>query len=117
MGEYHDLYLLTDVLLLSNVFNEFRSICMETYSLDPAPFYTVPGLTWASLLKSSRIELEPITDLNMLTVFEKVIRGIGGTARGLGAIVPPVFAKFLQNLLFFASNSGISMPAAPSHSS
>ena len=46
MGEYHDLYLKTDVILLANVFKEFRRVCMENYGLDPAHFYTAPGLTW-----------------------------------------------------------------------
>ena len=46
MGKYHDLYLLTDTLLLANVFNEFRSVCTGDYDLDPAHFYTAPGLSW-----------------------------------------------------------------------
>ena len=46
MGEYHDLYLKMDVILLANVFKEFRRVCMENYGLDPAHFYTAPGLAW-----------------------------------------------------------------------
>ena len=46
LGEYHDLYLKTDVLLLSNVFESFRNKCMNIYKLDPAHFYTLPGLFW-----------------------------------------------------------------------
>ena len=75
MGEYHNLYLLTDTLLLSNVFNEFRSVCLKAYDLDPAHLYTAPGLTWQALLKSSRTELEPLRDPSMLIMFEAGIRG------------------------------------------
>ena len=51
MGEYHDLYLRTDTILLANVFESFRSICIENHGLDPAHFYTVPGLAWRACLK------------------------------------------------------------------
>ena len=44
LGEYHDLYLETDVILLSNVFEAFREVCLKNYGLDPAHFYTAPGL-------------------------------------------------------------------------
>ena len=46
MGDYHDLYLKTDVILLTNVFESFRSVCLSNYRLDPAHFYTAPGLAW-----------------------------------------------------------------------
>ena len=46
LGEYHDLYLRTNVILLANVFEAFRDTCLEHYSLDPAHFYTSPGLAW-----------------------------------------------------------------------
>ena len=75
MGEYHDLYLKTDVLLLADVFEEFRKICMENYSLDPAWYYTSPGLSWDALLKHSKVQLELLSDLDMLLLFEKGIRG------------------------------------------
>ena len=75
LGEYHDLYLKTDVLLLADVFEEFRNICIENYSLDPAWYYTSPGLSWDALLKHSKVELELLTDPDMLLMFEKGIRG------------------------------------------
>ena len=46
LGEYHDLYLKTHVILLSNVFEKFRKVCIENYRLDPSHFYTAPGLAW-----------------------------------------------------------------------
>ena len=75
LGEYHDLYLKSDVLLLADVFEEFRNICLENYSLDPAWYYTSPGLSWDALLKHSKVNLELLTDPDMLLMFEKGIRG------------------------------------------
>ena len=76
LGEYHDLYLKSDVLLLTDVFEEFRNICLENYSLDPAWYYTSPGLSWDALLKYSKINLELFTDPDKLLLFEKGIRGL-----------------------------------------
>ena len=75
VGEYHDPYLKTDVLLLSNVFETFRNTCLQHYKLDPAHFYTSPGLAWQACLKKTGIRLELLTDLDMLSMFEKGIRG------------------------------------------
>ena len=75
LGEYHDLYLKTDVLLLADVFEEFRNICLKNYNLDPAWYYTSPGLSWDALLKHSKVNLELLTDPDMLLMFEKGIRG------------------------------------------
>ena len=75
LGEYHDLYLKSDVLLLADVFEEFRNICLENYSLDPAWYYTSPGLSWDALLKHSEVKLELLTDPDKLLLFEKGIRG------------------------------------------
>lgn len=52
LGEYSDLYLKTDVLLLADVFEKFRNSCIQVYGLDPAHYYTTPGFTWDSMLKS-----------------------------------------------------------------
>ena len=57
LGEYHDLCLRTDVVLLANVFEEFRNTCMKHYGLDPANFYTSPGLAWKACLKKTGIKL------------------------------------------------------------
>ena len=75
LGEYHDLYLKTDVILLSNVFEAFRDTCLEHYKLNPAHFYTSPGLAWKTCLKKTRIKLELLTNPDMLLMFELGIRG------------------------------------------
>ena len=75
LGEYHDLYLKTDVLLLSNVFETFRNNCLEYYKLDPAHFYTLPGLAWQACLKETGVRLELLTDPDMLLMFERGVRG------------------------------------------
>ena len=75
LGECHDLYLQSDVLLLADVFEEFRNVCMENYSLDPAWYYISPGLSWDALFKHSGVRLELLTDPDMLLMFEKGIRG------------------------------------------
>ena len=74
-GECHNLYLKTDVLLLSNVFETFRDTCLEYYKLDLAHFYTSPRLAWQACLKKTGIRLELLTDPGMLLMFEKSIRG------------------------------------------
>ena len=73
--EYHDLYLKTDVFLLSNVFESFRSNCFEYYKLYLAHFYTSPGLAWQTSLKKTGVKLELLIDRDMLLMFEKFIRG------------------------------------------
>ena len=75
MGEYHDLYLKTDTILLANVFESFRSVCMKNYGLDPAHFYTALGLAWKACLKKTGIRLELLLDPDMLLMFERGIHG------------------------------------------
>ena len=75
MGEYHDLYLRTDVILLAYVFESFRRVCLENYGLNPSHFYTAPGLAWKACLKKTGVRLELLLDPNMLLVFERGIRG------------------------------------------
>ena len=75
IGDYHDLYLRTDVVLLANVFEAFRDTCLKHYSLDPAYFYMAPGLAWKACLKKTGVRLELVTDPDMLLMFERGIRG------------------------------------------
>ena len=75
MGDYHDLYLKTDVLLLSDVMENFRKLCEKNYELDPAHFFTVPGMAWDAMLKMTAIKLDLLEDVDMLLMIEKGIRG------------------------------------------
>ena len=75
MGDYHDLYLKSDVLLFADVFEEFRTVCLENYDLDPAWYFTAPGLAWYAALKITKIKLELLTDIDELLMFEKGTRG------------------------------------------
>ena len=75
MGEYQNLYLKTDVKLLTNVFEVFRNVCLNHYGLDSAHFYTAPGVAWKACLKRTVIRLELLLDPDMLLMFERGIRG------------------------------------------
>ena len=73
--DYHDLYLKSDVLLLADVFENFRKTCLKHYNLDPAHYYTTPGLAWDACLKETGQELQLLHDYDMLMMIEKGIRG------------------------------------------
>ena len=67
LGDYHDLYVKSDTLLLADAYKE--------YELDPAHFLSLPGLAWQACLKKTNIELELLTDYDMLLMVEEGIRG------------------------------------------
>ena len=75
LGEYHDLYVQSDTLLLADVFESFRDKCIEIYELDPSHFLSAPGLAWQACLKKTGVKLELLTDNDMLLMFEEGIRG------------------------------------------
>ena len=75
MGDYHDLYVQTDLFLLSDVFEKFRDKCIEIYELDPSYFCSTPGLAWQACLKKTDVKLELLTDYKMLLIIEEGIRG------------------------------------------
>ena len=75
MRDYHDLYLITDVLLLADIMESFRKVCRTNYGLDPLWYYTAPGLAWDATLKLTGAELDLISDPDMYLFIEEGIRG------------------------------------------
>ena len=96
LGEWHDLYLEQDVLLLADVLEQFRKACLEYYKLDPCHFISTPDLSWnASLYQAYRgapkFTIELMTDSDMHLMIEKGIRG------GLSLIGDLRYAKADEN--------------------
>ena len=75
LGEYHNLHVQSDTLLLADVFENFRNMCLNIYELDPVYFVSAPGLAWQAFLKKTGVELELLTDYDMILMIEKGIRG------------------------------------------
>ena len=74
MGDYHDLYVQCDKLLLADVFEKFRATCIDIYGLDPSYFFlSAPGLGWQSCFKKTKVKLEILTVYHTLLMIE--IRG------------------------------------------
>ena len=75
LGEYHDLYLKGDTLLLTDFFKNFRDMCLKIYHLDFVKFLSASGLAWQAVLKKTEVKLELLTDIYMLLIVEKGVRG------------------------------------------
>ena len=75
LGEYHDLYVQSDTLLLADVFENLRNTFIKVYELEPAHFLSLPGLAWQACLKKANIKLELLTDYDMLLIVEEGISG------------------------------------------
>ncbi|XP_065363259.1 uncharacterized protein LOC135956640 [Calliphora vicina] len=75
LEDYLMVYLKSDVLLLADVFENFRSVCKSIYKLDPCHYYTAPGLSWDAMLKITEIKLDLLTDIEMIRFLQKGIRG------------------------------------------
>ena len=75
LGEYHDLYVQLDTELLADVFENFRKVYLKEYKLEPCYFVSAPGLAWTAMLKLTKVKLELLTDVDMLSMFEE---GTGG---------------------------------------
>ncbi|XP_065664661.1 uncharacterized protein LOC136086296 [Hydra vulgaris] len=73
--DYHDLYNVSDVLLLADVFENFRDVCMKNYKLDPAWYYTSPGLAWEAALRKTKVKLQLLSDYDMILMIKNGIRG------------------------------------------
>ena len=76
MGDYHDHYLIKDILLLFiDVFEKFIDTCLKYYELDPFHYFSSPGLSWDAMLKMTDIKLEKISDIGKYLFIEKGLRG------------------------------------------
>ena len=75
LNENHDLHVQTDTLLLADIFENFRNVCLNIYELDPVYFASAPGLAWQACLKRTGAKLELITDYDLILITEKGIRG------------------------------------------
>ena len=75
LGECHDLYVQSDTALLADVFENFRDKCIEIYKIDPAYFLSAPQLAWHACLKKTGVEIDLLTDIDMLLMLEEGIRG------------------------------------------
>ena len=74
LEEYYDLYVQRDTLLLADVFENFRNMCLEIYKLDSAKLLSTPGLAWQATLKKTKVKLDLSTDIDMLLMVEKGMR-------------------------------------------
>ena len=98
MGEYHNLYLKSDILLLADVFENFRKTCIQYYKLDPANYFSSPGLSWDAMLKMTNIQLELMTDIDMFQFIEKGMRGgISYIANRYGKANNKYMSKYDEN--------------------
>ena len=75
LGDYHDLYLQSETLLLADVFQNFRNMCLEIYELDAVYSVSAPGLAWQACLKNTEVKLQLLTDYDMILMIKKRIRG------------------------------------------
>lgn len=71
LKEYTEIYLKTDVLLLADVFENFRDSCLKIYKLDPAHYFTAPGFSWDAMLKYTEIRIELISNIDQFLFVEK----------------------------------------------
>ena len=74
-GGYHDLYIQSVTLLLADIFEDLRNMCLKIYEIDPAKFLSAPGLAWQVALKRTKVKLDLLTDIDTLLMVEKGIRG------------------------------------------
>ena len=82
LGQYHDHYLLSGVLLLADVFQHFRHDVLQNHGLDCLYFPTLPSLAWSMALKHTQVEIDLITDPNMYLMIESSIHGGIATISG-----------------------------------
>lgn len=75
MRSYSELFNIQNALLLADIFESFRELCLKIYKLDPVHYLTSPSLTWDAMLKITKVELDPVTDYEMYLMIKHGIRG------------------------------------------
>ncbi|KAL4153048.1 hypothetical protein QTP88_000881 [Uroleucon formosanum] len=75
MREFTSLYNKIDVLLSTDIIENFRDISLKNYKLDPMWYYTTPGFAWDCMLRMTNIKLDLLTDIDQILIFESGIRG------------------------------------------
>ena len=75
LGEYHDLYIQSDTLLFADVFKAFRYMCIKLHELESPKFLLALGLAWQATLKKIKVKLDLLTEMDMLLMVQKGIRG------------------------------------------
>ena len=77
MGDYHDLYLMSDILLLADVFENFRKICVQYCKLDPCHYFTSPGLSWDAMMKMTdmKVDVKSGVNVNLSDILVSLKRG------------------------------------------
>ena len=100
-GQFIDVYLQSDVLLLADAFEKFRNVNLNYFAIDPCHCYSAPGLSWCAGLKYTDIKLELLTDVDMLLFFETAIRG------GISGVMGTRYVKADENhkLLYIDANN------------
>ena len=99
MKDYHNLYNLSDVLLLAHILEKFRNICTNHYGLDVTWYYSAPGLAWDAALEITTVQLELLSDPDMLLMIESCIRGVIATISQYQYhnIIPPCQQRIYWN--------------------
>ena len=75
LGDYHDIYLKTDVLLLTDIFETFRKLCYKYYELDPCNYISAPGLSWDAMIKITKQPLGMIHSDEVRLFLDRCKRG------------------------------------------
>ena len=75
IGENHDLYVQSDALFLVDVLENFQDMCVEIYKTDPENFLLAPGLEWQAAFKYTKVKLDLLSDIDILLMVEKGIKG------------------------------------------